>query len=230
MPLNVLSELIDKQDNSEVIRDQIVAILKTETAAQQILATAAAKDPAEWKLRVYAERSNPIESWLNITDDNIAAIDKSPIINVWFDNSNFDLAGSDIVKKQHAEGSFNIDCYGLGISKPDGVGQILGDEQASFEVQRAVKLVRNMLMAGETNVYLQLRGIVGRRWIQSINIFQVELNARQAQKIVGARINFAVSFNEFSPQYTGVPLEIVRADVKRAEDDAELLKIEYDYT
>jgi len=230
MPLNVLSELIDKQDNSEIIRDQIVTILKDDTEAQQILATNAGKDPANWKLRVYAERANPWEQWLNITDDNISSVDKSPIINVLLDNSSFDLAKSDIVKRQHANAIYNIDCYGLGISKADGSGQILGDEQASFEVQRAVKLVRNILMAGETNIYLQLRGTVWGRWIESINIFQPELNARQAQKIVGARIKFAVSFNEFSPQYVGVPLQTVTATVKRAEDDNILIETEYDYT
>ena len=85
--------LIDKQDNFEVIRDQIAAVLVAETANQMQLATNAAKDPQGWKLRVFTERSNPWEQWLN------GATDKSPLVNVWYDNSNFDQKASNISER-----------------------------------------------------------------------------------------------------------------------------------
>ena len=50
------------------------------------LATAGGKDPADWKLRIFTERSNPWEEWLNIDADT----DTSPVVNVWFDTSTFD--------------------------------------------------------------------------------------------------------------------------------------------
>ena len=65
----MIAELIDKQDNSEIVRDQIAAILATEVANQQALATADGKDPADYKLRIYTERSNPWEAFLNDQTD-----------------------------------------------------------------------------------------------------------------------------------------------------------------
>ena len=220
----MINELIDKQDNVELVRDQIAAILATEIANQQVLATAAAKDPDEWKLRIFKERSNPWEQWLNDQSD------KSPIVNVWFDNSNYDPKASNAIERQKTEAVYNIDVYGYGISSDVvGGGHEPGDRDAALEVQKALRLIRNILMAGEYT-YLGLRGLVWSRWPQSITIFQPQLDARQMQQIVGARLAFRVEFNEFSPQVQSVPLEFVSIDVKRAEDGEIVVEADYDYT
>jgi hypothetical protein len=219
----VITELIDKQDNFEIIRDQIAAILVSEIANQQVLAVAASKDPNDWKLRIFTERSNPWEQWLNDQTD------KSPIVNVWFDNSNFDLSGSDVVERQKSESIFNIDCYGFGISSDDGAtGHNPGDQEAALEVQKAIRLIRNILMAAE-NTYLQLRGLIWLRWPQSVTSFQPEIDARQMQQIQGARIALKVGFNEFSPQVIGEILELVSIDIKRTEDGEIVLEADYSY-
>ena len=58
--------LIDKQDSFEIVRDQIAAILKTEITSQIALATTAGKpNPDDWKLRIFSERANPWEQFLN---------------------------------------------------------------------------------------------------------------------------------------------------------------------
>jgi len=216
--------LIDKQDNFEVIRDQIAAVLVAETANQMQLATNAAKDPQGWKLRVFTERSNPWEQWLN------GATDKSPLVNVWYDNSNFDQKASNISERQNSGSIFNIDCYGCGASADNpGGGHFAGDESAALAVQKAVRLVRNILMASE-NTYLQLRGLVWQRWPQSIATFQPQIDGQQVQQVVGARIALQVSFNEFAPQYQPETLEYVAIDVKRAEDGEIVLEADYDYT
>ncbi len=98
-----ISTLIDKQDSFEIIRDQIAAILAIEVASQMQLATDGGENPDDWKLRIYTERSNPWEQLLNEQSD------QSPIVNVWYDNSNFDPSGSNIVERQKTEGVFNID-------------------------------------------------------------------------------------------------------------------------
>ena len=220
----MINELIDKQDNVELVRDQIAAILATEIANQQILATAAEKDPDEWKLRIFKERSNPWEQYLNEQSD------KSPIVNVWFDNSSYDPKASNAIERQKTEAVYNIDVYGYGISSDvEGGGHIPGDRDAALEVQKALRLIRNILMAGEYT-YLGLRGLVWSRWPQSITIFQPQLDARQMQQIVGARLAFRVEFNEFSPQVQSVPLEFVSIDVKRAEDGEIVVEADYDYT
>jgi hypothetical protein len=219
----MISTLIDKKDTFEIIRDKIALILATEVANQMALATAGGKDPDDWKLRIFSERSNPWEQLLN------EQTDRSPIINVWFDNSNFDAASSNILERQKTEGVFNIDCYGYGTSSdvPSG-GHTPGDKDAALEVQKALRLVRNILMAAEYT-YLGLRGAVGSRWPQSMTVFQPQSDGRQMQQIVGARLALRVVFNEFSPQVPSETLELVSVDGKRAENGEIIDEADYQY-
>ena len=135
-----------------------------------------------------------------------------------------------VVERQQADGIFNIDCYGFGLSSDDPMGGFNpGDRESATEVHRAIRLVRNILMA---SIYkdLQLPGLVGLRWPQSVNIFQPELNANPAQNILAARISFNVTYNEFAPQSEGMPLELLSATIKRVEDGEIVIQADYDYT
>lgn len=220
--------LIDKQDNFEIVRDQIAFILATEVASQMALATLAAKDPDDWKLRTFLERSNPWEQFQNPSE---AGFDSSPIVNIWYDSSNFDQTGSNISERQKSEAVYNIDCYGFAISEDDGAGHKPGDREAALEVQRAVRLVRNILMASEYT-YLGLpRGTVWRRWPGSITSFQPQIDGRTVQGIVGARLVLRVEFSEFAPQGDESNLlELVHVDITRASDGLVLLEAEYPST
>ena len=219
----MIQSLIDKNDNFEIIRDKIAEILVLETASQMALAETALKEPNDWKLRVYTERSNPWEEWLNEQED------ESPIVNIWFDSASFDAAGSNVVERQKVEGTFNIDCYGFGASKdnPSG-GHHAGDELAAFKVHKAIRLVRNIIMSSQYT-YLGLRGMVWQRFPQSITVFQPQQDAHTAQQIVGARLALRVTFNEFSPQYEGDVLEYVSVKVKRAENGEIVINADYEY-
>lgn len=225
MAIQVIDTLIDKQDTFEVVRDQIALILVTEVANQMALASAATKDPLDWKMRIFTERSNPWEQFLNLDD----ATDKSPLINVWYDNGNFPENKGNTVERQAHEATYNLDCYGVGVSAdvPAG-GHTPGDKEAAFEAQRAVRLVRNILMAA-INTYLQLQGTVWQRWIQSITVFQPQIDNSAIQNIVAARIALRVTFNEFSPQVTPETLELVSVDIKRTEDGEIVLEADYEY-
>lgn len=224
----MISELIDKQDSFEIIRDQIAAILATEIANQQVLANNAGKDANLWKIRVFTERSNPWEQFQGVEDGE--AIDESPLVNVWYDNSNFDPGASNIMERQKTEAVFNIDCYGYGRSENvDGGGHKAGDEEAAFAVQRTLRLVRNILMAAEYT-YLGLRGLVWQRWPQSVTIYQPQIDSRTVQQIVASRLAFRVTFNEYSPQVQPVELELVTTDVLRTEDGEIVVEADYDYT
>lgn len=219
----MISGLIDKFDNFEVIRDQIAAILATEVASQKALATAAAKDPNLWNFKVYTERSNPWESYLNDTAE------LTPIVNVWYDNSNFRAATSNIVERQNAEAIFNVDCYAVANSSDNGTGgHTPGDREAAFAVQRVVRLVRNILMAAEYT-YLGLRGVVWQRWPQSITVFQPQQDRGNVRPVIAARIGFKVSFSEFSPQISGDALELIATTVKRTEDGQVVIAADYEY-
>ena len=216
-------ELIDKQDNFEIVRDQIAAILVAEIAAQQILAVAAAKDPNLWKVRVFIERSNPFEQFLNDPED-----DTSPLVNIWVDNSQYDPKASNVMERQKSETTYNLDCYGIGISADAVSGHTPGDEKASLEVQRAYRLVRNILMSAE-NTYLQARGLVWGRWPRSIDFFQPQIDGRTIQQVKGARFALRVDFSEFSPQYSPETLELVTNTITRAEDGEVLIEADYAY-
>ena len=216
--------LIDSPDTSEVVRDKIAAIIVTEQAAQQVLATAATKDPRLWELRVFVERSDP---WSEFQEPGADQLDIAPIVNVAVDNLSYDPAGSDRIERQKTTGVYHIDCYGYGIAKTDGsTGQVPGDLTAALTCQRAVRLVRNILMAGEY-AYLDRRGTVWGRWIRSVQLFQPSFDTRAIQHIVAARIAFEATFNELSPQVSGEVLEEIGVTVRRTEDGEIVLQADY---
>lgn len=182
-------------------------------------------DPRLWRLKVYLERANPWADFINAPDP----LDVSPIINVAFDTTSYDQSRSNSVQRQRAIAIYHIDCYGYGVSStedPDEEGHLPGDEDAALEAHRAVRLVRNILMAG-AHTYLGLQGLVAFRWPQSVTIFQPTADERRVQNVVGARIALEVHFNEFSPQVEGEPLELISTSVLRAETGQLLLRADY---
>ena len=225
MAIAVLQELIDKQDNWEIVRDQIAAILVAERDNQMALAPGEGKNPADWDFDVYVERSNPWEKWLNGDVAN-PVVDIKPIVAIWIDNSSFDGSKSNAVERQTENAIYNIDCYGFGVAKSDGAtGQIAGDKAAAFERDKAVKLVRNILMASQ-NLHLQLKGLVGKRWPNSLNFFQPEQDGNTVQQVAACRVSFEAQFNEFSPQYVPETLEIVGVELNH---DNKVIDLVYNY-
>lgn len=210
-----IPELIDKVDNVEIIRDQIAAILTVELANQATLS-------GEPRPRVFIERANPWGQFLATT-----VPPPQPLINVWWDSSTFDESTSNVVERQTCEAVYNIDCYAAASSQDDGgSGHIPGDEQAAREAQRTVRLARNILMAG-AYTYLGLRGLVWKRFPQTISMFQPQIDNRAAQRVVGARLALQVKFSEFSPQIEGEEIETILLDVLRAETGQLLVRAEY---
>ncbi len=214
----LITTLIDRPDSFEVVRDQIAAILLVEQQAQQALAIAAGKDPELWKLRVFTERSNPWSEWPDAEDPSEAVnFDTSPIVNVSFDNDTFDKSRGNPVSQQQADGVFNVDVYGYGVSADDGgSGHIPGDAAAALEAARGARLVRSILLAAPY-INLGLRGLVGNRWVGSRTSIQPSRGDRPVQHVMAQRIALQVSYLEFAPQWEGVPLELVSIAFKRAE-------------
>jgi len=193
-----IGTLITKQDNFEIIRDQIGAILFDNQAAQVALAVAE-PDPDLWKLRVFIEATNPLEQFLNAAADDIP--DTSPIVNVWYESGTFDPSKGDTVNRTHHAATYNVDVYAWGIAEGGAAPSTHtpGDVAAALTCQRGVRFVRNFLMASE-NKNLQLPTLVWKRSIQSITLLPPELEEFPALQIHAARVAFLAEFNEFSPQ------------------------------
>lgn len=219
-----INTLIDKQDNFEVIRDKIALILAEEEVEQKVLAVAASKDPALWAFNVFIERAIPWQLLENI-DGKI--ISETPLVNVYYDSGNFIKSKSDIVKRQNEDGSFFIDIYAAKNSLNESGIITPGDLRTSLEVDRLIKLVRNILMSA-FYTYLDLQGIVWQRWIQEIRKFQPAIEDRPAEHVMAARVNLQVSFNEFSPQEAGVDLEEINIELNT--DSGGQVILNYDLT
>lgn len=219
-----LTELIVGRDASEVVRDEIAAILAVELAEQQTLAIAEAEDPDDYNLRVFLERAHPWHEFQDAPDPAQAF----PIVNVALESVSYDESGSNTVESQKAQGLYYIDCYGYGVSEDDGgTGHTPGDEMAALEAQRALRLVRRVLMAGPYT-YLGLRPMVTKRWPQSVQAFQPQLGTTTVQNVVAVRLALAVTFYEHSPQYVAETLELVSTEVKRSSTGEIFLTAQYD--
>lgn len=222
----MIETLIEERDNVEVLRDEIAAILRLELDNQKQLAEAADKDPTPWDVRVFMERSNPWSEYQHAPSPDEAR----PIVNVYLDTTSYDPSKSNPIARQHATATFNIDCYGYGVSEDDPHGgHVLGDQRAALEAQRARRLVRRILMSAHYR-YLRHQGLVWDRRFRSETMFQQLLENRAVQRIAACRMAFEVSFNEFSPQVQGQPLELISVEMKHADTGEVYFTGHWDYS
>jgi hypothetical protein len=221
----LITSLIDTSDNFELIRDQIAAVIKLEAANQEVLAVAADEDPKLWRLRVFVERSNPWEAYLDAPPDDVEGDDRHvPIVSVRFDTDSIGERASNQVSRQKYSGAFNVDCYGYGRSKSEDSGHTPGDLKAATECHRAMRLVRQILMAGHYTYLGFPRGanqVVWKRQIQTRTVFQPQLGTQPVGHVVGGRLALQVDYSEFAPQVEGQPLELIAASVER-DDSGEV--------
>jgi hypothetical protein len=205
--------LIDKKDNFELIRDEIAAILALETANQQALAVLADKDSELWKFDVFIERSRIWES-LTLLEEPV-----TPIVSVYFVSADFAGDQSNVALHQVADpGIFHIDILTTALNQKNvGDGYQSGDQQASLDCQRIMRLVRNILRSvptdttqpGQDYTYLNMRGVVSHRRFQSITQFLPEYD-KQAVTIAAARIVLAVKYLETSLEGPDQPFELLQ--------------------
>lgn len=226
--------LIDKQDNNEIIRDQIGAILAIEIASQKALAVTAGKtDPDEWFFDVTIESTKPLEV-LSDPDGTESGEIKKGLANVFFESDTFDNPGSNVIETQNVNGNFIIDCYAHKNSTFDSTDDdsIIdnGDELASREADRIARLVRNILMSG-VYTYLKLGRdaalqIVQKRYIIKREKFAPEQQNPALENVVGCRLSMRVDYIEFSPQTTLETLDTLITQCTRTSDGKILFEYE----
>lgn len=224
-----ITQLVSLFDASELVRDQIAAILILESASQVARAAAAGQDSTLWALRVFTELANPIGAFQNPPsgDGDEPTFDLTPIVNIRYAGETFDKGMGDVFERQQGPALFNIDCYGCGISQRQGTtGHIPGDMAAAMASHRASAMVRKLLMAA-TYAYLRLQtpnqGPVAGRWIQSITPFTPQLDERAVQHVEACRVVLAVDVVELSPQVVGQTLQAVGITITRQANGQVLL-------
>lgn len=228
-----LQSLIDKIDSFEFVRDQIAAVLVTERENQMDLAARAGKDSFFWGLKVYSERDKAYEDWLNVGNDHR----QEPIVSTIMKAAVRDPSVSTVpgVKNVY-DGTWWIDVYGRGIASDNPAGgHVTSDAMAHTECHRGVRLVRNILAAGPNRFLgaVILDPATGKPVEQPIwahpnierwEFFGPEVEGRGGSfSVWGCRLEFAVRFTEFSPEYEPVILEELGVTVRRTEDGVVLM-------
>lgn len=218
--------LIDTIDSLVLVRDRIAEILLVESLSQQQKAIAADRDPLPWTIRIYTERAEPWDTYIDVPDPD--SVDATPLVNVAWRETTFDRKQGNVVETQRGDGIFLIDCYGYGVSREDPQGgHIPGDESARRESHRTAGLVRQILMA---SMYTSLGfpGRVGTRWIDSEESLPTAItDDRAIQHIACTRLTLRVQYNEYSPQAQPTTLEAVSVNVIRGETGQLLLRAQF---
>ena len=223
--------LIDKYDFFEIVLAQVGAILAAETIAQQALAATAGEDSTLWAFDTYIDRYNPYEEFQNDTE-------ATPIVNIWFENSNFQEKNSQSVGRVASSTTYNLDIYAGAASADNPAGGYLrGDETSASNLNRIIRLVRNIIMHPD-NQHLQLTQAVGtrtqnlvwQRWIESFQVFQPLIDDRPVQNVIAARGTLNVMFNELPVVEDYNLLETIYTTAKRAEDGKIIFESQFDTT
>jgi len=188
-----LKVLLDKPDNVELIRDNICAILKTETIAQHELAKGR-PDEADFRIGVWKDKTRP---W-SLTEDHEKK-HPFPLVNVQLREVKLDTPpGSTFGQKKYVC-VFHLDCYAhgeFGAEEPD-------DTDSALKAVKIGRVIRNIITS-EHHAYFGLRGIVRDYRITQGTIGDPRNDEQSAQSITIFRLVLVVEYYEDSPKVEGV--------------------------
>lgn len=230
-----LNTLIDKQDNNEIVRDQIAAILAVEEANQEVLALAAGEDPDLFGFDVYIEKSRPFEVLTDSTDGSEIGELKKGVVNVLFDNDTFDNRNSDLTYRQKVKGIFYIDCY----AHKNTTSEMSGDEATSKESDRIARLVRNIIMSA---TYFQLalgnrefghgnNIVYSRRITRREKFLPTDKEGKIFESVIATRLTLEVEYEEFAPQIDTRDLDLIITTCKKDSITGQIyFEVENDFT
>ena len=212
-----IKELLKNQDNAELIRDRIAAILKLEFTNQKKLADNEVEllNKKDFDIKVYLENSRP---WEGLNANN----NPFPLVNVCLQETTEDDKPGATVGKIKYTGTYYIDCYGCGNYQPENEN-IPDDTLAAKRAWQTARITRNILMSG-FYVFLGMQGIVRRRRITKITTVIPNALQDSAIAIIACRIIFQVEFHETSPEAEGVDFEGI-SFISKNDGEVELINI-----
>lgn len=179
--ITLINTQILEQSSAELVRDRMAEILKLNLEAQKQLADEAEK--SMFCIPVFVEASRP---WEQLRDKG-----ESTVLNVTFNNDTIDPSRSSSVSTRTYRGIFYVDCIASARSRP----QEPGDRRASFLAQRAARIV-NAILASPLYTYLELRGLVHNRTIQSRDMLTPS-EKTAVENIAACRVTVEVVYSEF---------------------------------
>lgn len=187
------------EQNFEIIRDQIGAILTLELAAQDVTQD----------IKVWTER------FISFNQSEL------PAINVSFDNVPYDNHNP---KTRTGENEYFIDIYTKAKHEGNSKDE-KGDVIASRLAQRIAGIVAYILSSAEY-YYLDFEpGLIQSRWISEIKVGK--LQEQDAVHTIVSRVTFKVKANENVGDLTGVAGLIATSQVKLDQTEkGYLFKIE----
>lgn len=209
----MIAQLINKTDTAELARDAVAQILANESANQVQLAIDASIDPAPWAFTVYRERFAPIELKHNDAPAVVVNLERT---------SEKDAAIA-------AYNDYNCDIKILVFACAKGTQTQPADEAAALRRSETVRIVRNILAAGEYS-YLNMQKQVGSSRVTSITFYSLPVSDKEsAAPTLAAELTLTVTCREQAPQITGVPLDSVAATLKTGDSGEIVAQLDYTY-
>ena len=175
MTIEVLDVRITNTLTTDVVRDQILAILAAELANQIALATAASQPTTPYEINLSRERSHP---WHDT---------EMPVCNVSYDTGNILGGSSPGTSDQQGDHFYNLDTY-VEMPAIESAGTIThGDELAAIQASLSAGIIYQIIMTS-INAKLQLPGVVGHRIIRELTPFQPSFGDLPAENVMAYRL------------------------------------------
>ncbi len=221
MSVKVLTELIPYSSNTQVVIDRIGEILAAELANQQALAPGNGGDPADYDIRVYTDRFDPLDQFKK---------DKRPLVNIELSD---DTAQTNVIAtsgKQQTATTINLYIYTVGVSSETAEGHTPADLMASISVKKTKNIIQRILKA-DINWNLQLEPkVVNSVIIQAGQYLVPDFNNRDFGPVVAMRISVQCNIIEQPMINSGVPLELMVIDIEKDDTGLIYATLEYDLT
>ncbi|MCL2093817.1 MAG: hypothetical protein FWH12_06445 [Treponema sp.] len=180
-----VTELEEAQDNVEIVRDQLAAILSLELQNQFELAKNEGKPTADYDIKIYVENSRPYDT----IDDEAVSLVNIVLQEVTTPHGNPRMGA------QKSQAIFHLYCTANG----NTTGDFRDDQSASFRAWRIMRLVRRILMS-EQYTYLGMRKTVTSRTITKMEAGTPNVQAAQAFTVIRAHLEV-----QYTESYIGGP-------------------------
>ncbi len=226
MSVKVLDSLVPYSSNIQLVIDRIAEILVYELANQRSLASQNGGNPADYDIRIYTDRFNPLDQFRG---------DKRSLVNIELSDASTQTAITANHGKQQRSVTINLYVYSMGVARETVAGHIPGDKDASTKVKKDANLIERILKA-DINSNLQFdhptdrANILNSVTIQSSQYLMPDFDNRDFGHAVAERISITCNVIEQPMINNGVELESIVIDIEKDDTGLVYTTLEYDYT